>query len=203
MGALSICLENLTETPTPFLRVGDHEWWDRCRELLKEPESQVEDPFRLQIDGHRLGARLLFRGSVTGSVRLGCGRCLEPYSQRFDEPLQLLLEPAHQGETLPEGGILLDAEDGSLGRYQGDEIDLEVAVLELLALAWPLQPLCSEACLGLCSGCGTNLNQGTCECEAGATRRPFSALRKMIERSRADGRRPRGRGGSDGGTQEA
>ena len=185
MGALSICLENLTETPRRFLLVGDHDWWSRCRKILKEPESVIEDPFWLAIEGHRIGARLLFRGSIAGSATLTCGRCLEPYVQAFDEPLQLLLEPAPAGERLPEGGLELDPEDAALGRYQGDEIDLDAAVLELLALAWPMQPLCSETCQGLCPGCGTNLNQRSCECEAGTARRPFSGLRELIERSRS------------------
>ena len=191
MGALSICLENLTETPTRFLLVGDHDWWARCREILKEPESVIEDPFQISIEGHRIGARLMFRGSIAGSARLACGRCLESYAQAFDEPLQLLLEPAPGSETLPEGGIELDPEDAALGRYQGDDIDLGAPVLELLALAWPMQPLCSETCRGLCSGCGTNLNQRACACEAGTTRRPFSELRELIEQSRS-GRDPAG-----------
>ena len=97
----------------------------------------------------------------------------------------MLLEPAPANEAVPEGGILLDPEDAALGRYRGDEIELDAPILELLALAWPMQPVCSETCRGLCSRCGGNLNQSSCGCDSGTGRRPFSDLRALLERSRS------------------
>jgi uncharacterized protein len=35
---------------------------------------------------------------------------------------------------------------------------------EQFYLALPMKPLCRDACAGLCSQCGTNLNTGTCQC---------------------------------------
>lgn len=45
------------------------------------------------------------------------------------------------------------------------ELDLSEAVREELILAVPEYVLCRESCRGICAGCGTDLNTGTCRCE--------------------------------------
>lgn len=30
---------------------------------------------------------------------------------------------------------------------------------------WPMRVLCKEDCKGICSRCGANLNQGSCDCD--------------------------------------
>jgi uncharacterized protein len=37
---------------------------------------------------------------------------------------------------------------------------------EHVILSAPMQPLCSDDCLGLCAQCGKNLNAGRCQCAA-------------------------------------
>ena len=37
---------------------------------------------------------------------------------------------------------------------QGDYIDLEIPLRDAIVLALPINPLCSEQCLGLCQQCG-------------------------------------------------
>ena len=71
-----------------------------------------------------------------------------------------------------------------LGRWAGEELDFGPAVLEILALAWPMQPRCQDSCRGLCPGCGTNLNAEQCGCESAAGTRPFAGLRDLIDRAR-------------------
>ncbi len=57
-----------------------------------------------------------------------------------------------------------------------DHIELGEVVREQLQLQIPFQPLCSETCKGLCSNCGTDLNQGRCACARLQKASPFAAL---------------------------
>ncbi|HEX5366637.1 MAG TPA: YceD family protein [Acidimicrobiales bacterium] len=76
--------------------------------------------------------------TVSGTVRARwtgeCRRCLEPTGGEVAVRLSEVFEP-HP----------VDGETYALGR---DEVDLEPALREALALALPLAPLCSETCGG-------------------------------------------------------
>lgn len=186
MSVLSIDLDEVTEEPKRFLLHCDTDWWERSRELLREPDARIDRPLAVDLEGHRLGARLLFRGTVEGDVELGCGFCLERFVHHVRETLELLLDPAPTGAVLPESGVELDAEEESVGRYTGDEIDLGPAVVELLALGWPMHPRCREDCRGLCPACGVNRNHRSCSCTDGDRQRPFAGLANMLNSGERD-----------------
>ena len=46
-----------------------------------------------------------------------------------------------------------------------DKINIRDDVLEYAKLALPMKMLCSDDCKGLCPQCGTNLNEGRCNCK--------------------------------------
>jgi uncharacterized protein len=186
MGALSIPLEQVKETPRRFRLEAAGDWWERTRARLREPEAALARAFVIEFEGHRMGARLLFRGQLCGAIELECGRCLEPYTREFQEPVQILLEPVRASDPLPAEGITVDPEDLELGRYQGDVLDFEPVVSEILALAWPMHPVCSEACQGLCPMCGRNRSREKCSCEVGRGSQHWSALGKLLERMRGE-----------------
>jgi uncharacterized protein len=58
----------------------------------------------------------------------------------------------------------IEDDDLDTAYYRDGVIDLAELVREQLYLALPMKPLCQEACRGLCSECGTNLNSGACAC---------------------------------------
>jgi uncharacterized protein len=184
VAGLVIRIDSIEETPRPFRLESDAAWWERVRAEFGDREAVLTEPFAAEIEAYRLGLRLLFRGRVTGLVRFLCSRCGEPLDLRFSEPLELLLEPAQNPGLIPEGGIELDAEDFELGRYAGDELDFGPVIQEIVALAWPMQPLCSEDCAGLCSVCGAVRSRQACACETRPAIRPFAGLGRMLEESR-------------------
>jgi uncharacterized protein len=142
----------------------------------------------LDLEGYRLGQRLLFRGAVGGVVEIPCARCVEPYAHAFEDALQLLLEPLpapDSAENVPEGGIELDPDDLEVGRYFGDELDFGVVLREILHFNWPMQPRCAEGCQGLCPLCGANRNTDPCECEGEGKPRPFAELGKLLTQSKS------------------
>jgi uncharacterized protein len=107
-----------------------------------------------------------WEGRIRTRLAGQCRRCLEPADVVLDEPVRLLFTE-DQGADDP--GVVIIPPHGA-------EIDLGDAVREELILAAPEFPLCREECRGLCPRCGTNLNQGPCDC------RPETDLRwKALE----------------------
>lgn len=80
------------------------------------------------------GETVTVSGTVVGSWEGECRRCLEPTGGEVSVAVSEVFEPDPvEGETYP------------LGR---DDLDLEPALREALALALPIAPLCDEACAG-------------------------------------------------------
>jgi uncharacterized protein len=97
---------------------------------------------------------ILVTGRVEGSASLRCARCLTDFEGDVSlDVCELFTTPGHE---LPEGEAY---------KVQGGEIDLEPMLRDALVLALPLNPVCKEACRGLCARCGRDLNQGDCDCE--------------------------------------
>ncbi len=184
MSGLTIQVNQLTETPQRFELQGGSAWWNEARDQLQEPQVPLKRAWIAPVDAYRIGARLIVRGRLSGVAELQCGRCMSNYAFLVDEALELLLEPAGSADSIPEEGIELDPEDLGIGRYAGDELHFGPVFLEILALAWPMQPRCSEGCQGLCPRCGFDRNQGSCDCDQASTSRPFAALGKLLDRAR-------------------
>ena len=83
-----------------------------------------------------------------------CTRCLDRIELDLDEEFNELFiyEPDHRSKRR-EKEIVVEDEDEVL-TMEGDTIDLEGPIRDALILNLPVNPLCSEDCLGLCAGCG-------------------------------------------------
>jgi len=102
----------------------------------------------LRLEGVPEGVVVL--GQVGGHWEAECSRCLEPVVGPFSvEAAELFEDEPVESET-----YLLD----------GDEIDLEPLVRDLVVLELPGAPLCDDDCRGLCPECGANRNEVTCAC---------------------------------------
>ncbi len=185
MSELTIQVLEVRESPRGFRLQSDAAWWRENRGALRDPEAVLLEPFVMDLEGYSLGRRLFFRGPVSGTVELACGRCLEPYSHGLSDRIELLLEPLPRllpgSPDLPKGGIALDPEDLEVARYSGDELDFGVVLRELLLFIWPMQPRCAESCLGLCPSCGANRNREPCRCAVDDEPRPFADLGELLE----------------------
>jgi uncharacterized protein len=80
------------------------------------------------------GATVIASGTVAGRWTGECRRCLGETGGGLTVELREVFEP--------------DAVEGETYRLGRDELDLEPALREALALALPLAPLCDEACPG-------------------------------------------------------
>lgn len=90
---------------------------------------------------------VLVTGTVSGVAEGECSRCLEPVT----EPVTVHLTELY---AYPSSASGVTAEDDGTRSVADDLVDLGEAITDAVALALPLQPLCSENCAGLCAECG-------------------------------------------------
>ena len=100
---------------------------------------------------------VLLSAQVYAVAKGECIRCLDPVELVIERKIQELYnyEPTnergkkrkHEDEVID-----LDAEDELT--MDGNIMDLEVPIRDAVVLSLPINPLCSDECLGLCPECG-------------------------------------------------
>jgi len=112
---------------------------------------------QVEVEVYRFAGDVHVRGSLEAVLHCACSRCLDEYEQPLLRSFEfLLVDPARYPEVEADAG---------LDSYQGDEIDLGALAREQALLAVDSSIVCSEACKGLCPGCGVNLNREACRCK--------------------------------------
>ena len=119
------------------------------------------------------------QGQFRATVKLECSRCLKMYAFAVDIPFTHYLRPGEEQRCNGKERELF-AEDLEYGYYEGDVIELEGIVEEVLLLAIPMKPLCAEECKGLCPWCGADKNEGGCQCPERFGGSPFDILKKIV-----------------------
>jgi uncharacterized protein len=119
--------------------------------LLLQPDHKFQK-FKGSIEVSRTSEGLLSQGKIQAFVGATCSRCLDDFDQTLvAEFTELFVFASHAQEDTE----LIYPEDG--------QIDFGPIVLEYLLLEMPIKPVCKEACKGLCSVCGNNLNEEQCD----------------------------------------
>ena len=136
------------------------------------PEIKSASPFTLVGKIENLGDCLELEGRVSGSLELVCSRCLEPFQMDFDVDVFEIYT------NHPEIAEADEYEETNL--FNGDEIDLTPQILKQVFLEIPMKILCKPDCLGLCSQCGANLNQGECGCDRDDIDIRFADLKDLL-----------------------
>ena len=112
------------------------------------------------------------RGSVAGTLLQECRRCLEPVETPFSSDLTMVF--------VSDGSEVEDEEGGAYAfEASGSELELSDAVREELILAVNPYVVCEPECKGLCSRCGVNLNEGSCDCTEDEVDPRWGALRDL------------------------
>ena len=127
-------------------------------------EMELAAPLVVDLKLSNVGSRILVEGNLQTRVRATCSRCAVDYDEWLDVRVDEQFLP-HDSPELPQGEDL-DFEQLSLFTYENDVIEIDEVIRQNLVASLPCRPLCAEACKGLCSRCGANLNEKACECEA-------------------------------------
>ena len=96
---------------------------------------------------------VLVSGDVRGRAVGECVRCLGEVVEDLDVTLQELYVYPERAAVAVEDGD----EDEDVRELEGDLVDLEPALRDVVVPALPFQPLCRPDCPGLCSQCGARL----------------------------------------------
>ncbi len=112
---------------------------------------------QIQLDRNDPYLRLNYR--MNAFIHLICDRCLEDYEQPLNAEgmLVFVLGANTRDKSQDEDEIKYISADTV-------EIDLSTDLHDILMLSLPLKSLCKDDCKGLCSSCGCNLNEDTCDC---------------------------------------
>ncbi|MFJ8046136.1 YceD family protein [Kitasatospora sp. NPDC096147] len=120
--------------------------------------SDIELDLRLEsvVEG------VLVTGTASAHVEGECVRCLEPVEDDLEVDFQELYyypesDERHRARTAGTDDLDEESEDETY-RLEGDFFDLQPVLRDAVVLALPLQPVCQEDCLGLCSECGARLS---------------------------------------------
>lgn len=140
--------------------------YERCDEISVDTKVDIEsirrggeiiqltEPVSVKGNLYRVEQSILFSGSLNTTIQTECCRCLDEVvsdiSISFDEIVKVENEEEAQD-------IIADVEK--------ECISLEGFVERLLILKLPMRFLCDIDCKGLCSQCGTNLNNSQCSCD--------------------------------------
>jgi len=142
----------------------DHPMWS-------EMDVQLKEPLHVDLTARSVGTGVFVRGRVSGKLALACRRCLVETEWELDEPVDLLFQELEDEEDADGEVYPLPA--------RGTELDLTEPIREHVLLRAPQYALCREECRGLCPKCGTNLNEGSCDCAPEEKDSPWGALKNV------------------------
>jgi uncharacterized protein len=137
----------------------------------------IEDVVISQLHGvlrlTRTRQGIVIQGTLHTQISADCVRCLTPCQLPCNiEISELFVYPAPPSSIPPSNPYVVD---------DGGFIDLQPIIREEGILAVPIQVLCSPDCKGLCSYCGQNLNEGTCNCADERIDPRLSSLRALLD----------------------
>ncbi len=124
------------------------------------------------------------RGRLEGRISVACSRCIRPVELSVSEEFSLTFLPQADYAEADKRGVdaadevELDKDDIDVGMHDGSTVDISEVLRDHIVLSVPYAPLCTHQCKGLCAQCGTDLNQGKCECEP-ATDSRWAALENL------------------------
>ena len=95
-----------------------------------------------QLSAKLINGAILLEGEVSSSISSNCGRCTIAVEQEL-----INRAVCHFYEDIDQ-----------------QTIDVTDDIREDLLIMLPVNPLCSEKCLGLCNKCGADLNNEDCDC---------------------------------------
>jgi len=160
----------MSKKSNPFI-LNTYELPRRAGEL-KEYEFDIEAPTRIGValiaipEGDVIEADIRLESVTEGvllsaeiyAVAIGeCIRCLDTVEVVVDRKIQELYryEPTNEKgrkKKRDDEDLDLDMEDEL--QMEGDLMNLEIPIIDAIVLTLPVNPLCSEECLGFCPDCG-------------------------------------------------
>ncbi|MGC4114372.1 MAG: DUF177 domain-containing protein [Myxococcales bacterium] len=187
-----VLLEEIRDDGLSVDRELTREWLTGVLEREGEATGfSATGPARLTAEFQRVGDKLLLEGDTKVGVQGPCRRCLADVKAQVPVHFELNLvarakkdeddeEEAAEGEHEGlEGENTFESETADEERFDGRQIDLGAITREQILLALPMDLLCKDACKGLCSVCGQDLNVKECGCQRKVADPRWAALKDI------------------------
>jgi len=163
---------------------------------LTEDDTVVVGPLAVSLELTNVEGLVAVTGVLEGMIVRECVRCLKEYEDTLAFSVRAAFIPEPKSATRHPKRVDLrkahtkiveveqEEEPDDQYQYQGNQLELAPMLREHVILSAPMQPLCSDDCLGLCARCGKNLNEGPCQC---AEERPIPTVRVVQVTNRKTG----------------
>ncbi len=145
---------------------------------IVDEDAVFLQPVHAELSIKRLGEEIFIKGRIRACLSFVCSRCLAPFDYPIDSKFDLVFLPEELYEIKEE----LEEEDLDRSFYSSCKVDIEDVVLEQLNLSFPVKPLCSEDCQGLCPVCGKVIENGQCSCVEKSSDPRLEKLKTFIKR---------------------
>jgi uncharacterized protein len=119
-------------------------------------------PMELDLRLESVMEGVLVTGTARAVAKGECVRCLEPLELSLEADFQEMFsypdaDDRGRVKAEPVGDAEESAEDEDRLFIEDGLFDLEPVLRDAVVLALPMQPVCQDDCLGLCSECGVRL----------------------------------------------
>jgi len=148
-------------------------------EIIEE-DAVFLSPLYVELSIKKSGDNVFIKGQITTNISFVCSRCLAPYEFPVDSAFDIVCIP----EELDVVKEQLEEEDLGQLFYHHRKIDLREIVMEQLNLTFPLKPICSEDCHGICPVCGKRIQDGQCSCVSNDSDPRLEKLKKFLREKR-------------------
>ena len=149
-----------------------------AKEELQCSDLRFSGPISVSLKLTNAETRILAQGTAEGNALLGCARCDEDFSLPLTVEMEEYFVPEDSSEADVEG---IDAFE--ILTYKEDQVDLDEMLRQNFLAAIPMQPTCRKGgCKGMCDKCGTNLNDGPCDCKEDEIDPRWAVLREIQNR---------------------
>ncbi|MDD6441166.1 MAG: DUF177 domain-containing protein [bacterium] len=139
----------------------------------KEFDINEISPVHLKVE-YTGEKKIRITGNVSLKVTIPCDRCLEDVLTELDLDIEKNVNLNVDCDA--------DEDDSDEANYiDGYHLDVEQLLYNEILVGWPMKVLCSEDCKGICSVCGQNLNQGSCDCEDTSLDPRMSVIRDLYK----------------------
>ena len=145
----------------------------------QDDDLALTTPVRVRGRLTRVMEQVYFQGRICGTVDVPCSRCLDMVQDTFVADLRIVFLPAAAYSTSDETAQDRITDDLDLYLHDGVRLDLNPVVREYVIMAFPVQTLCREDCVGLCQVCGINRNEQSCACQEESGDPRFAILKRL------------------------
>ncbi|MEO5930276.1 MAG: DUF177 domain-containing protein [Candidatus Kapaibacterium sp.] len=143
-------------------------------------DDSFEGNVRVSGELRKVSTQFFLTGTIVARYARACDRCLTDVHREISIPVRLFY--GHDLADDSRSGENDDVETRSIHAEQ-ESIVLDEDVRQTILLNVPLKTLCSDGCLGICSGCGTDLNTGRCTCNHGGIDPRWAKLAEVFKKN--------------------